>query len=129
MAVRQAAFDWLRAPVVGHGDVLPRQLLAEGFTWQGTRVPLIGPQGIFKPMVCDLPLSIASIPDGPYADRSYGNDYFHCRYRGTDPGHRDNAGLRTAMKRRIPLVFFIRLMKAGTSHRRRFLSNTTIRPI
>ncbi len=111
LPVRMAAFEWLKAQVAGYGDVLPRPILAEGFIFQGERVPLLGPQGIFKPKICDLPLSITSIPGGPYADRSYGNDFFHYRYRGTDPGHRDNAGLRAAMRRRIPLVFFVRLMK------------------
>ncbi len=50
-AVRNVAFDWLRAQVDQHGDVLPRTLLAAGFTLQGVRVPLLGPQGIFKPKV------------------------------------------------------------------------------
>ena len=33
------------------GDVLPRSNLAEGFVLDGVRVPLLGPQGIFKPGV------------------------------------------------------------------------------
>ncbi len=38
--VRNAAFTWLKAQVDSHGDVLPRALLAEGFTFSGVRVPL-----------------------------------------------------------------------------------------
>ena len=34
-AVRNAAFEWLRAQVDSVGDVLPRSLLARGFTWRG----------------------------------------------------------------------------------------------
>jgi hypothetical protein len=49
--VRLASFQWLRAQMDVHGDVLPRSILAEGFLLDGIRVPLIGPQGIFKPGV------------------------------------------------------------------------------
>lgn len=47
--IRSAAFTWLSEQVALHGDVLPREILAEGFILDGTRVPLVGPQGIFKP--------------------------------------------------------------------------------
>ena len=50
-AVRNAAFDWLRAQADLPGDVLPQTLLAAGFTLDGVRVPLLGLQGIFKPKV------------------------------------------------------------------------------
>jgi len=49
--VRLAAFQWLKAQVSTHGDVLRRTLLARGFDLDGHRVPLVGPQGIFKPRV------------------------------------------------------------------------------
>ena len=52
-----------------YGEVLPRSILAEGFALDGVRVPLIGPQGIFKPGIMrDAPLSITTIPGGPYDD-------------------------------------------------------------
>jgi hypothetical protein len=44
-SVRLAAFQWLRAQMDVVGDVRPRSLLAEGFTFDGVRVPLFGPQG------------------------------------------------------------------------------------
>jgi putative restriction endonuclease len=47
--VRLVAFQWLRAQMDVHGDVLTRSILAEGFALEGKRVPLLGPQGIFKP--------------------------------------------------------------------------------
>ena len=47
--LRVAAFDWLSAQVDVYGDSLSRSILAEGFEFQGQRVPLLGPQGIFKP--------------------------------------------------------------------------------
>jgi hypothetical protein len=67
--VRAAAFDWLVGQVDLHGDVLSRSVLAEGFVLDGERVPLVGPQGIFKPRVLrEAPLSITTAPDGPYSD-------------------------------------------------------------
>ncbi len=105
--VRSAAFEWLAEQVALHGDVLPRNLLAEGFMIDGQRVPLLGPQGIFKPKVLsDMPLSITTAPGGPYDD-AFGQDgLLRYRYRGNNPEHRDNQGLREAMKRQVPLVYF-----------------------
>lgn len=109
--VRQAAFDWLAEQVELHSDVLPRSLLAQGFTYEGNRVPLLGPQGIFKPRILNIPLSITAIPSGPYDDGYSPDGLLLYRYRGTDPGHADNVGLREAMKRRIPLVYFHRVVE------------------
>lgn len=105
--VRTAAFEWLAGQVAEHGDVLPREVLAKGFALNGIRVPLLGPQGIFKPQVLqDIPLSITTAPNGPYDD-AFGRDgLLRYRYRGTDPNHPENRGLREAMLRRIPLVYF-----------------------
>ena len=106
-AVRNAAFDWLRAQVDHHGDVLPRTLLAAGFTLNGVRIPLLGPQGIFKPKVLSAaPLSITTAPDGPYDDAFGPNDLLRYRYRGTDPDHPDNQRVRVAMRERLPLIYF-----------------------
>lgn len=105
--VRTAAFDWLSTEVTRHGDVLPFKTLAQGFQYQGQRVPLLGPQGIFKPQVlAEVPLSIATVFGGPYDD-AFGDDgLLRYRYRATGgPNHRDNEGLRIAMHRRLPLVY------------------------
>jgi putative restriction endonuclease len=110
MRVRLAAFQWLTAQIELHGEALPRPVLAEGFDFEGTRVPLLNPQGIFKPRVLDVPLSITTIPGGPYDDMVGADSrVITYRYRGTDPQHRDNRGLREAMRRQIPLIFFYRL--------------------
>ena len=66
--VRLAAFQWLSEQVNLHGDVLSRKILQEGFDFQGQRIPLVAPQGIFKPRILDLPLSITTSPDSPYED-------------------------------------------------------------
>ena len=105
--VRLAAFSWLNGQVEIHGEVLPRKLLEDGFKFEGTRVPLVAPTGIFKPKVLpEIPLSITTAPDGPYDDSFSPDGLLRYRYRGTDPQHRDNVGLRLAMQRRVPLVYF-----------------------
>jgi putative restriction endonuclease len=104
--LRLAALDWLSREVDRRGDVLPWALLAWGFDFKGERIPLVSQQGIFKPRSLDLPLSIRTSASGPYDD-SFGPDgLLRYRYRGTDPNHPDNAGLRRAMRREVPLVYF-----------------------
>ena len=39
--VRTAAFAFLAEPAALHGDTLPRTLLAQGFVFEGQRVPLL----------------------------------------------------------------------------------------
>jgi putative restriction endonuclease len=105
LQVRLAAFNWFTEQVNLHGDVLPRKLLEQGFEFQGQRVPLIAPQGIFKPQILDLPLSITTAPKGPYDDYFGKDNFLIYRYRGTDPNHRDNVGLRKVFERKRPLVY------------------------
>jgi putative restriction endonuclease len=103
--IRFRAFEWLKQQELIHGDVLPRSILAEGFLFEQEWIPLLGPQGIFKPCYLELPLSMTTSPSGPYDD-SFGSDgLLRYRYRGTDPMHRDNVGLREAWKRGTPLVY------------------------
>jgi putative restriction endonuclease len=67
--IRLEAFHWLSQQVAVHGDVLPRQILAQGFDHDNVRVPLMGPQGIFKPRILpEIPMSITTSPRGPYDD-------------------------------------------------------------
>ena len=104
--VRAAAFEWLGDQVKRHTDVLPRQVLAAGFVLDGVRVPLLGPQGIFKPKVLsEVPLSITAAPEGPYDDAFSPDGLLRYRYRGNDPNHPDNRGLRAAMEHRLPLIY------------------------
>jgi putative restriction endonuclease len=106
LQVRIAAFNWLSEQIASQGDVLPRKLLEDGFDFQGQRIPLIAPQGIFKPKILDLPISITTAPKGPYDD-SFGKDNLLIyRYRGTDSNHRDNIGLRKVFELKRPLIYF-----------------------
>jgi len=105
--IRLKAFDWLEQQVQIHGEVLPRKLLLEGFINNGEKVSLISPaQGIFKPRMMVLPLSITTSPKGPYEDSFREDGFLDYKYRGTDPYHRDNVGLRATMKEQIPLIYF-----------------------
>jgi putative restriction endonuclease len=105
--VRAATFQWLSEQVATHGDVLQRTILSQGFMLDGDRVPLLGPQGIFKPRVLsEAPLSITTAPEGPYDDAFGSDGLLRYRYRGTNRDHLDNRGLRFAMERRLPLVYF-----------------------
>ena len=103
--VRIEAFNWLAKQVNIHGDVLPRILLQQGFSFQGYRIPLVAPQGIFKPKILDLPLSITTAPKGPYDDSFDQNNLLIYKYRGSDPRHRDNVGLRKVFQQQKPLVY------------------------
>ena len=109
--VRKMAFDWLARQTMLHGDVLPRELLSQGFQFERQRVPFVAPLGIFRPAVLpELPLTITTSPNSPYDD-SFADDHrLMYRYRGTDPFHRDNIGLREAMRRRTPLIYLFGLL-------------------
>ena len=103
--VRTATFEWLARQVETHGEVVPRPVLAQGLRIDGRRVPLLGPQGIFKPAIMQAPLSITTSPNGPYDDGIGPDNLLRYRYRGTNPQHPDNAGLRFAMRHELPLVY------------------------
>jgi putative restriction endonuclease len=115
LRVRLAAFEFLTECRRQGTDLFSRDVLAQGFTLEGQRVPLLGPQGIFKPRVCRRPLSITTVPtrEGqarPYED-AFGEDgLLRYRYRGPEhrpvPDHPDNVGLREAQRLRTPLIYF-----------------------
>jgi putative restriction endonuclease len=106
--IRQAAFDWLTDRREVLGESLPRTSLENEFLVAGTRVPLMGPQGIWKPAQCELPLSVTTVSDGPYADAfDSRSGVLRYAYRGTDTNHRDNRGLRKAGELRTPLIYFL----------------------
>jgi len=102
--IRLAAFRWLEEKTA-QDDVLSWHDLQQGFTFQGRRVTLVGPQGIWKPQVLKMPLSITTSPHSDYNDFMRGG-YLSYSYRGTDPKHPDNVRLEKAMLARIPLIYF-----------------------
>jgi putative restriction endonuclease len=106
LQIRLAAFNWLSEQADLHGDVFERNALLLGFEFQGQRVPLISPQGIFKPRILDLPLSITTSPKGPYDDFLGEDNFLIYRYRGSDPNQHDNVGLRRVFELGRPLIYF-----------------------
>jgi putative restriction endonuclease len=108
--IRDAAFAWLTDRREVHGESFTRAALDHDFMVGGLRVPLVGPTGIWKPAQCELPLSVTTVADGPYADAfDSQSGVLRYAYRGSDPQHRDNRGLRRAMELRVPLVYFLGL--------------------
>jgi len=104
--IRLAAFEHLRELVSIHGDVLPYKELIKGFLFRGERITLLGASGIWKPKQLDYPLSITTSSNGPYADSFTNNGFLKYKYRGTDPNHRDNKGLRELINLQQPLIYF-----------------------
>jgi putative restriction endonuclease len=110
--VRLKAFKFLETQRSLYGDQIPRKLLERGFEFDDGRVSLIGPPGIFKPRVLSeisISLTTAPIIEGkprPYDDEFDGSGLIRYRYRGTNRDHPDNVGLRLAMKRQIPVIYF-----------------------
>lgn len=108
--IRLFAFEWLKQQTEIHGDVLPRKLLTKGFCLSGAIFSLVGPQGIWKPKSMNLPLSITSLLGGRYPDTiDEKGEIFDYKYRGTNPFHPDNVGLRELMNHKISLICFLRI--------------------
>lgn len=67
----------------------------KGFFFNSKRITLVGPQGIRKPKIMEqVPLSITTVCNSPYDDFFTDDGFLIYRYRGNDPNHRDNVGLR-----------------------------------
>jgi putative restriction endonuclease len=106
LSIRMAAFQWLANQVELHGDVLSYSQIQRGFMYNNRRLAIVAPQGIFKPKELALPLSIKTTCDGPYEDKIENDTYLFYKYRGTDPYHQDNVGLREIFIQKRPLVYF-----------------------
>ena len=104
--IRLAAFQWLEKQVTLHGYYLPRNLLTQGFDFQGYRIAMLGPQGIWKPKVMDYPISIMTDPDSHYDDTWIGDDLILYNYQGENPNSWDNLALVKIMEKRLPLIYF-----------------------
>ena len=116
LAVRTRASAFLREQSCVHVDGIPWSILSKGFDFDGHRVPLASQQGIFRPAVCRLPLSIRTAPivegrDRPYEDEQSPEGLLLYKYRGTDRSHRENEGLREAMRTRRPLIYLYGLTR------------------
>lgn len=111
LQIRLFAFDWLKRQTEIHGDVLPRGLLEDGFMFNGEKITLLGAKGIWKPKSMTYPLSITTISNGPYSDSFTNDGFLKYKYRGENPEHPDNKGLRALMTLQEPLIYFHSIIK------------------
>jgi len=64
-----------------------------------------------------MPLSVTTAPPTvrkvpPYDDELGTDGFLAYRYRGSDPNHRDNVGLRLAPERHTPLGYFFSTLES-----------------
>lgn len=110
--VRQAAIEWLDQRNASGSRLFRFEELAE-FTFEGLRVPLMDRQrGIRKPAPMTAALSIRTTftPPGqvpPYEDAAGPDGLQRYKYRGVDPDHPENVALRSALRERVPLIWFV----------------------
>ena len=118
-AIRAAAFAHVRGLAQRFG-VLTSEHLKTGFTFEGTRIPLVNPQrGIFKPRVLARLLSIRTVyPKAGarvwYDDQREVHAQLHAgagsidyAFMGQDPDAADNRWLREAFEDGVPLIYFL----------------------
>ena len=75
--VRVRAFEFLAVQRQTHPNAIPWRILLEGFEYEGRRVPLVSQQGIFRPALCRLPLSIRTAPLVEGRERPYEDEMDH----------------------------------------------------
>jgi len=108
--VRLAAFTFLDRLRQSHEETLPYAPLIAGFEFDGRRLALLAPQGISKPAVLTLPLSISTAPPSPRKPRPYEHEFgtdgrLRSRCSSCDVDHRDNAGHQVT-RQVAPLVYW-----------------------
>jgi putative restriction endonuclease len=119
MRMREAAFQHVRL-LNATRDHLTSSELAEGFMFEGERIPLVNPQrGIFKPHQMRYLLSIRTVfPRAGakvwYDDQRHvhsqlyeSKDFVDYAFMGKDPDAADNRWLREAFENQIPIIYFI----------------------
>ncbi len=112
LAFRESVFAWLRAKLLTTETFTRDDLSA--FEFQGSTYRLVGPYtGIWRLKdISDSAISIvtAFVPPGterPYEDSVGADGMLRYKWRGTNPDTADNVWLRNAMRKQLPLVWFI----------------------
>jgi len=105
-------FDHLDRLLVTSPDGSLTSAAINTFSYSGRPLRLIVQPGIWKPAGLDAALTIrttytAPNQPPPYYDGEGDDGLVRYKYRGTDPNHADNRGLRDAMVRGLPLTYFI----------------------
>lgn len=117
--VRAAALEWLRRVTMDGQLPVSRQQLANDFLVDGVRFPLIDRgRGIRKPAGWDAALSITtsvgtSGRPRPYDDSEGADGLHRYKLRRDEGGRAENAGLRIALQRRLPLAWFYAVAPAS----------------
>jgi putative restriction endonuclease len=107
--VRSAVFAWLDERVADTGNLLSRRDLLNARV-AGSPLGLIDAgRGIRNPSACVATLSLVSVPDSPYEDVDDGSGLVRYAFRRGDPSTGDNRKLLEAVRRSVPLVYFIRV--------------------
>lgn len=110
--LRESAIGWLKERSSDGLDPLTRDDIAD-FRHGGESVRLIGPQNaIWRPAKYDAAVSVFTVytrPGGtpPYEDAVGPDGLMRYAWRGTDPSHPDNRGLRRAMELQLPIIWFV----------------------
>ncbi|GAB2680670.1 HNH endonuclease [Barrientosiimonas humi] len=110
-ALRREAMAWLAVRTDDQRHYLSTDEIGE-FRFRGERFPLMDRQrGIRKPAQLQAALSIRTTfrPDGaerPYEDALRPDGLISYKWRGTDPDHPENRGLRRAYEQQLPLIWF-----------------------
>jgi putative restriction endonuclease len=110
-AVRLAAQQWLDQEQAAGHEIWSQPELAN-FRFGGERISLMDVQrGIRIPAGWSAALSMRTVYRTPGADRPYDDGVgpeglYRYMWRGDDPDHAENRGLRNAMDQNLPLIWF-----------------------
>jgi putative restriction endonuclease len=116
--MRLAAFEHVRG-LSASGASLTAARLQPGFNFNGERIPLVNPRGIFKPRQMRFLLSIKTVFPTPggrvwYDDQREvhrqifeGDETIDYSFMGQNPDARDNHLLREAWEAQKPLIYFL----------------------
>ena len=107
LQIRLEAFKWLSEMCTLYGAILDYTFLHKGFMFKGQQIHMIGQTGIWKPKLCQYPISVMTSTKGVYDDQyDEDEDFIVYKYRGVDPQHNDNVGLRKLYETNRPLIYY-----------------------
>jgi len=80
------------------GDVIAKDTLIEGFSFDGARIPFVdNRRGIWKPRILsEVPLSFVTTFGSPYSDSFGPDNLIRYSYQGDDRDNRDNVYMHNA---------------------------------
>ncbi|WP_309082272.1 HNH endonuclease [Zhihengliuella sp.] len=112
LALRQSAIEWLKFRSDDGAEPLTRDEILD-FEYRGQKIRLQSTQtGIWKPRFLRGALSFQTVfrapgQPRPYEDEVGKDSLIRYMWRGDNPDHPENAGLRFAFANQLPLIWFI----------------------